>query len=46
MMNNKIYKILSTAFCDSCLTPVHNHQRRRDHKPTRLGVPQEYLQHM
>ena len=34
----------STAFCDSCLTPVHNHHKRRDHKSTRLEVPQEYLE--
>ena len=35
----------STAFCDSCLTPVHNHHKRRSHQPTQLRVPKEYLQH-
>ena len=34
----------STAFCESCLTPNHNHHRRRSHKtPTQLQVPPEYL---
>ena len=28
----------STAFCDSCLTPVHNHHKRRDHKSTRGAI--------
>ncbi len=35
----------STAFCDSCLTPVHTHHKRRNHKPTELRAPREYLEH-
>lgn len=33
----------STAFCETCLTRVHNHMKRRKHKMNQLKVPQEYL---
>lgn len=33
----------STSFCDTCLNRVHNHHKRRNHKTSRLQVPQEYL---
>eukprot|EP00095_Tigriopus_kingsejongensis_P010911 snap_masked-scaffold348_size200312-processed-gene-1.13 protein:Tk10911 transcript:snap_masked-scaffold348_size200312-processed-gene-1.13-mRNA-1 annotation:"isoform b" len=33
----------STAFCDSCLSTVHNHQKRKNHQPRTLTVPEEYL---
>jgi len=33
----------STAFCETCLTRVHNHQKRRKHKMNQLKVPQEYF---
>ncbi|XP_059088611.1 ubiquitin carboxyl-terminal hydrolase CYLD-like [Tigriopus californicus] len=32
----------STAFCDQCLATVHNHHKRRNHRATRLSVPDEY----
>lgn len=32
----------STAFCDPCLTTVHNHHKRRNHRATKLSVPDEY----
>ena len=33
----------STAFCETCLTRVHNHMKRRKHKMNQLKVPQEYV---
>lgn len=33
----------STAFCETCLTRVHNHMKRRKHKMNQLKVPQEYF---
>lgn len=34
----------STAFCEGCMGPVHNHQRRKDHRPSPLAVSREYLE--
>ena len=33
----------STAFCDTCISRVHNHIKRRNHKTNQLRVPQEYI---
>ena len=33
----------STAFCEACLPTVHNHHKRRNHKPMRLKIPSEYM---
>ncbi len=33
----------STAFCEECVEPVHNHHKRKSHRIVSISVPEEFL---